>query len=77
MRNYWLTQILLDGINGELQDLGLLSGDMNSFVDAYAVVVGFIEANDPSFKLHSDYKRLDLCYKRGRGFFVELAEGEW
>lgn len=76
MRNYWLTKVLLDDINEELRDCGIFSGDMNSFVDAYGIVVAHIEASDPSFKLHSDFQRLNLCYKHNRGFFVELGEAE-
>lgn len=74
MRNYWLTQIFLDKINDKLRSTSLLSGDVNSFVDAYFVVVEYIETNDPTFKLHPHFKQLDLCYKRGRGFFVELVK---
>ena len=76
MKNYWLIQILLDEINTALrkQAINIRGGKLNAFQAAYDVVADYIEKNAPSFKTSSEYKRLDLCYSRSRGFFVELSE---
>lgn len=81
MKNYWLKKDLLEGINKHLEATCNKSGRcigqrffLVQFLRASTEVVRYIDEHNPSFRTQTDYKNLNLCHSRGKGFFVEMHE---